>query len=126
MDCLSADERCARADNGLVLRARVGEGLFLFNCDVAILCGIKDFAAFLTFYEFDVILAGDNFDDGMFAGGSHVWGKVNGMDFARLQVACQPRFHGVFAWLNRGEVAVTIGDLLVCIGDILDVHYLGL
>jgi hypothetical protein len=71
MDCVSADERRAGAHYRLVLREVVGQGFFLFDGDVDILCGIKDFTAFLAFNEFDIVLAGDDFDDGMFANGSH-------------------------------------------------------
>jgi hypothetical protein len=63
----------------------IRESFFFLDGNVDILCGIKDFAAFLTLNKFDIVLAGDNFDDGMFAGGSHWLGSVNGMDFARLQ-----------------------------------------
>jgi hypothetical protein len=49
-------------------------GVF-FVQDVGELRRIEDFAAYLTFYELSVFLAGDDTDLGMFAGGRHI-GKV--------------------------------------------------
>jgi hypothetical protein len=51
----------------LVVCEGIGEGFFLFDGDVAILCRIKYFAALLAFNKFSVFLSGDDFDDGMFA-----------------------------------------------------------
>jgi hypothetical protein len=84
----------------------VGERVFLFDGDVDILCGIKDFSALLALNEFNIVLAGDDFDDGMFADGSHWLGSMNGMDFARPREACQQRSE-VFLWCEiDGEVVV--------------------
>ena len=58
-------------DCGLGLEIRLFGQIFFFDGHVHILCGIKDFAAGLAFYEFCVFLAGDDFDDGMFAGDGH-------------------------------------------------------
>ena len=66
-----------------------GFGCFFFDCHVIILNGIKYFAAVLAFNEFDIVLAGDNFDDGMFAGGSHCFGECIDKDSALTQSACQ-------------------------------------
>jgi len=104
VDCISTDECSTGADCELVLHERIGERLFLFNGDVAILCRIKDFTALLAFNEFYVVLTGDDFDDGMFADGSHWVGSVIGMDFARLRWPCQPPFR-VFL---HGEVVVRL------------------
>ncbi len=73
MDCASENECCAGADGELIVFERIGEGFFLFDGDVAIFRRIKDFATLLAFNELDVVLAGDNFDDGMFAGDGHGW-----------------------------------------------------
>jgi hypothetical protein len=81
----------------LVFRKAVGERVFLLDGYVDILCRVKDFAALLALNEFDIVLAGDDFDDGMFADGSHWLGSVIGMDFARPREACQPR-SAVFLW----------------------------
>jgi hypothetical protein len=84
----------------------VGERVFLFDGDVDILSGIKNFSALLALNEFDIVLAGDDFDDGMFADGSHWLGSMNGMDFARPREACQHR-SAVFLWREiDGEVVV--------------------
>jgi hypothetical protein len=91
MDCVSANEYSAGTHHRLVLREVVGERVFFFDGDVDILCGIKDFTAFLALNEFDIVLAGDDFDDGMFADGSHWLGSANGMDFARPRDSCQHR-----------------------------------
>jgi hypothetical protein len=61
---------------GLVVGGFGGSGFF-FHGHVAKLCRIKDFSAVLALNEFDVVLAGDNFDDWMFAVGSHRdWGVM--------------------------------------------------
>jgi hypothetical protein len=54
----------------------IRESFFFLDGNVYILCGIKDFAALLALNKFDIVLAGDDFDDGMFAGGSHWLGSV--------------------------------------------------
>jgi hypothetical protein len=110
VDCVSEDERTASADGGLedlFFGGGFGEGLFLFNGNVAKFCRIKDFSAFLTLNKFGVLFAGDNFDDGMFALGGH-FGEVfaNVMDFARLWACCQQRFRVDFSAQIRGEVVV--------------------
>ena len=74
MDCVPEDEHAACPDGGLrdlFLRGRFGEGLFLFDGDIAKLCGIKDFSASLAFNKLCVFLAGDDLDDWMFALGGH-------------------------------------------------------
>ena len=84
LDCLSADE-CATANlGGLFFGGVSARGFFLFDGDIAKLCRIKYFSAALALDEFGVFLAGDDFDDGVFALGGHGWGSANGMDFARL------------------------------------------
>jgi hypothetical protein len=75
MDCVSENECAAGADGGLeelIFGGGFGEGLFFFDGNVAKLCRIKDFSAGLTFNKFGVFLAGDDFDDGMFALGCHL------------------------------------------------------
>jgi hypothetical protein len=84
----------------------IGKGFFFFDGDVNILSGIKDFAAFLALNEFDIVLSGDNFDDGMFANGSHWLGSVNGMDFARPHEGCQHPFGWCFGGQNHGQFVV--------------------
>ena len=49
----------------------------LFDGDVVVFGGVEDLSTVLAFDEFGVVLAGDDLDDGMFAG----------------------RDHGVFAWI---------------------------
>jgi hypothetical protein len=74
VDCDSEDEYAVGRDRGLALRllgSFLVEGLFLFDGDVAKLCGIKDFSAGLALNKFSVFLAGDDLDDGMFARGCH-------------------------------------------------------
>ena len=91
----SEDEHAASRDCGLalwLLGSFLVEGLFFLDGDVAKLCGIKDFSAGLALNKLSVFLAGDNFDDGMFARGCHRGGLSNGKDFARLWRACQLRF----------------------------------
>jgi hypothetical protein len=73
MDCDSQDEY-AGGDCGLaflLLRGFLVERLFLFDGDVAKLCGIKDFSTGLALNKFSVFLAGDDLDDGMFAKDCH-------------------------------------------------------
>ncbi len=57
---------CAAADRGLVCLV-VWPGFGLLYSDVIKLCRIKYFPAVLALDEFDIVLAGDDFDDGMFA-----------------------------------------------------------
>jgi hypothetical protein len=52
----------------------VGGGLFL-DCDVVIFDGVEDLAAILTLDKLYVVLAGDNFDNGVFAGRRHRCGE---------------------------------------------------
>jgi hypothetical protein len=93
LDCSAKDELAAGADGSLIVGGTLGEGSFFLDGDVAVLGGIEDFSALLTLDEFGVILAGDDFDNGMFADGGHLGSEnVNGMDFARLQTPCQPGF----------------------------------
>jgi len=75
MDCAAQDEFTAGADCGLVVGS-LRERLFLFDGDIAKLRGIKDFSTLLTLNEFSVFLAGDDFDDGMFADGGHLGEKM--------------------------------------------------
>jgi hypothetical protein len=101
MDCVSEDECAAGTDGGLarvlVFAGSFGEGLFLFYSDIAKLCRVKDFPAFLTLNKFCVFLSGDDLDDGMFALGCHLGEEIaNGMDFARLRRPCQLGFVRVF------------------------------
>jgi hypothetical protein len=97
VDCLSEDERAAGAAGGLGVVLIVVQGLFLFDCDVTKLCGIKDFSAGLTLNKLDIFLSGDDFDDGVFARGGHVgWEGSNGKDFARPAEPCQLGFVQVF------------------------------
>ena len=74
----------------------VGEGLFLFYGDVYILCGIKDFAALLALNKFDVVLSGDDFDDGMFTGGGHWLGRVEWYGFCPSARCLSTPFSDVF------------------------------
>jgi hypothetical protein len=94
MDRYSKDECAARGYGGLaalVFAVGFGEGIFLFDGDIAKLCRVKDFTAILALDKFCVFLSGDDLDDGVFARGCH-WGRhVNGMDFARLRRPCQLR-----------------------------------
>jgi hypothetical protein len=76
MDCVSEGEHAAAAASGLVVVWGVGQGFFLFDGNIAKLCGIKDFSAGLALNEFGVFLSGDDFDDRMFADGGHVGGVV--------------------------------------------------
>lgn len=81
MDCDSQNKYAAGGDCGLALRLFGGflvEGLFLFDRNVAKLCGIKDFPAGLAFNKFSVFLTGDDLDDGMFAKCCHL-GEENRM-----------------------------------------------
>jgi hypothetical protein len=52
----------------------VGGDLF-FDGDVVVLDGVEDLAAVLALDELDVVLAGDNFDNGVFARRSHCIGE---------------------------------------------------
>jgi hypothetical protein len=98
MDCASQNEFSAGADRRLVVGGDLGEGGFFFDGDVAVLGRIEDFSALLTLNEFGVFLAGDDFDNGVFADGGHLGREnVNGMDFARPQTPCQPGFWS-FVW----------------------------
>ena len=93
MDCASQDKFPATTDGGLVVGGDFGEGGFFFDGDIAVLGRIEDFPALLTLNKFCVFLAGDDFDNGMFAGCGHLGGEnMNGMDFARPQTPCQPGF----------------------------------
>ena len=81
MDCFSENECSAVTDGGLaflIFGGSFGEGFFLFDCNVAKLCGIKDFPAGLAFNKFSVFLTGDDLDDGMFAKCCHL-GEENRM-----------------------------------------------
>jgi hypothetical protein len=71
MDCASQNEFSAGADRRLVVGGEFGEGGFFFDGDVAVLGRIEDFSTLLTLNKFGVFLAGDYFDNGMFADGSH-------------------------------------------------------
>jgi len=53
----------------------VSQSLILFYGDVIIFSRIKDFSALLTFNELYVVLAGNDFDDGMFTRGDHEGGE---------------------------------------------------
>ena len=118
MDCVPEDEPAACPDGGLrdlFLRGRFGEGLFLFDGDIAKLCGIKDFSATLAFNKLCVFLAGDDLDDWMFALGGHGEEIANALDFARLWAPCQLRFHlvsgcefAVNSWWNAGGSVVAM------------------
>lgn len=93
LDCAAKDELAAGADGSLVVGGTLGEGSLFLDGDVAVFGRIEDLSALLTLDEFGVILAGDDFDNGMFADGGHLGSEnVNGMDFARLQIPCQPGF----------------------------------
>jgi len=127
MDCASQDKFSATTDGGLVVGGDFGEGGFFFDGDVAVFRRIEDFSALLTLNKFCVFLAGDDFDNGMFAGGGHLGSKnVNGMDFARPQTPCQPGFLD-FRYRD-GVIKSEAGELVItcCTRGILDVHYLGL
>jgi hypothetical protein len=105
MDCISEDEHAACPDGGLrdlFLGRGFGEGLFLFDGNIAKLCGIKYFSASLAFNKLCVFLAGDDLDDWMFALGGHGEEIANAMDFARLWAPCQLRFH----WFQSANLAV--------------------
>jgi hypothetical protein len=57
--------------NALVVLPGLVPGIGLFVGNVDKLCRIKHFAAGLAFDELDIVLAGDDLYDGMFAGWSH-------------------------------------------------------
>jgi hypothetical protein len=133
MDCVSEDEYTPCPDGGLVglfLSRGFGEGLFLFYGDIAKLCRIKDFSAFLTLNKLCVFLAGDDLDDGMFALGGH-WGRKLRMVWilpvSGELVNCDfSGFCGESWWTSCGRFVVEWLVKRGCKRRILDVHYLGL
>src|ERR1700733_1782155 len=93
LDCSAKDELAAGTDGSLIVGGTLGEGSLFLDGDVAVLGRIEALSALLPLDELGVILAGDDFDNGMFADGGHLGSEnVNGMDFARLQTPCQPGF----------------------------------
>jgi hypothetical protein len=68
---VSENERDSSADCKLIFGEGVGDRVFFFNCNIAVLCGIEHLAALLAFDKFDVVLSGNDFNDGMFADVSH-------------------------------------------------------
>jgi hypothetical protein len=75
----------------------IRESFFFLDRNVDILCGIKDFAALLTLNKFDIVLAGDNFDDGMFAGGSHWFGECEWYGFCPSSMTLSTPFYKAFS-----------------------------
>jgi hypothetical protein len=76
LDCAAKDELAAGADGSLVVGGTLGERGLFFDGDVAVLGRVEDLSALLTLNEFGVILAGDDFDNGMFADGGHYGEKM--------------------------------------------------
>ncbi len=99
----------------------VDGGFFLFERHVVIFSGIKDFSAVLALNELDIVLSGDNFDDGMFAQGCHGWGDVDGRILPVRTVLVNVKSLRFFVVIIGDDMEMLL-DKRGCVALILDVH----